>query len=1030
MAAYLCLFGPPRIARDDKRDIVLPAGKPVALLCYLVAQDDWVSRERVAGILWSTKADKRARAGLRQALYSLRNESWGGLLGLGTYLELERSRIRLTVSCDLRDFRDAVDDARWADASALYDAPLCQDLVLGDEAFDEWLATERQSVSQLWVEAALAEANNALAASGNRRAATLAERVLGEDTLSEAALQIRLQAALAGYERDAALQLYRQFYQRLQADIGLEPLPDTQALLESLRDRPATPPTAAPTTASLQAPPASPTPPPQSDTLTLLPPQPSPFVGRDAELAQIATRLRDPDCRLLTLVGIGGSGKTRLGLQSAYLHSDAFTDGVVFVPLASVASVDNLAGAVADALQLSVAPQQPLGDAVFAHLAEQERLLIFDNFEHLTDGAGFVRTLLAHAPRCRILVTSRVRLGVDYEWLLDVGGLRYPTSPDDPAFERYDAVQVFLRGAQQVRARFGLDEDVRPAIVEICRLVDGLALGIELAASWLRLLSCEEVANELARDLGALESTVRDTPTRHRSLTLLFEHSWNLLGETERRTLAALSVFRGGFDKDAAREVANASLSVLLSLINKSLLLRTNTGRFDLHEVIEQGASKKRQQAEGAHYDNQHARYYLGTLTRAAQALEGDQPGDTIRNLESNLDNIRQAWHYAAQQHQRDLIQQAALGIDRFANVRGRYQEGIDLLETAWRYLGAARDADTAHAKSVEAILKVHQARLANIIGRSDQARLLAEASLPILRANGDDPSLLQALNVIGILYEQLEHPEDAKRYYYEALDIARDRYDLLWMARLLSNLATLCHKMGEDNEARESFQRSLALLREQGSPIRLAIALNSSGVFALCDGQFYEARAFLNEGLELARQSGSRSSEVNILHNLAKVAHALGELDKAETIITTAMRLAGDIDHRVSCIRTFVTAADISVTRQDIPVAKQRLRKGLTLARTNRNTPHMLYGLAVAARLYALQNDVQTARRLADLARTNRLFPHHYRFAFERLDAALAAEEDPSARPSSAVPKRPLEDIVSEVVEYLSGHTPYTDSG
>ncbi|MDZ7705714.1 MAG: tetratricopeptide repeat protein [Trueperaceae bacterium] len=1011
MAAYLRLFGPPRVALDDGHDLPLPIGKPVALLCYLVAQAGWVSRERAAGLLWSDKDEPRARAGLRQALYSLRNAPWARPLGVEEGLELERSRLRLMLPCDLSDFRAAVDDARWRDASTLYEAPFLQTLTLGDDAFDEWVADERQRLSQIWAEAALAGANDALAADNARRAAELAERVLREDSLSETALQTRLRAALAGYRRDDAVQVYRQFYTRLQEELGLEPLPDTQALLAALRDQPS-PPTPS---AALAAP-------ARHDALALLPPQPSPFVGRDAELAQIATRLRDPDCRLLTLVGIGGSGKTRLGLQSAYLHGDTFADGAVFVPLASVASASNLAGTVADALRLSVAPAQALDDAVFAHLAEREALLVLDNFEHLTDGTGFVAALLERAPRCRVLVTSRVGLELAGEWLLDVGGLRYPSTPDDPAFERYDAVQLFLRGAQQVRARFGLDEDIRPAIVTICRLVDGLALGVELAASWLRLLSCQEVADELARDLGALESTDRDVPERHRSLEAMFEHSWHLLHDAERRTLAALSVFRGGFDKDAARHVADASLSVLLSLINRSLLLRSDSGRFDLHEVIRQGSSRKLQRAERTRYCDRHARYYLGTLTQAAQALEGDRPGDTIRSLESNLDNIRQAWHYAARQHNRDLIEQAALGIARFADMRGRYQEGIDLFEAAWRHLGTTRDAGTTEAKSAEAILKVYQARLATIVGRYDQARLLAEASLSVLRTSGNSTSLLYALDVLAILYEQIDRPGDAKRCYQEALGIAKEQYELSWMARLLFNLATLCHKMGEDDEARDSFQRSLQIFRDQGSPMRLAVALDGSGLFAFCDGRLYEARALFNEGLELARQSGSRASEANVLHNLAKVAHALGELDHAETLVTTSLNLVRDTDHRVGCIRTQITAADIALSRHALPAAKKRLREGLTLARTNRSTPYMLYGLVIAARLYSLHDDARTARQLADLARTHTLFPHHYRFAFERLDAALAAEQDASAQPLSEAPKRPLEDLVSEVIEYLSG--------
>ena len=326
-------------------------------------------------------------------------------------------------------------------------------------------------------------------------------------------------------------------------------------------------------------------------TSSNLPPQGNAFVGRELELTEITELLLHPHSPLLSLVGAGGVGKTRLALEVAreLLAGGGFADGVVFVSLEALSDASSVLAAVAAVLGLDLSGQEDAGSMVKRFLSEKRLLLVLDNFEQVLEGAAFVRELLDACPQLTLLITSRERLNLDMESVFAIEGLAYP-EPATP-LERagyFGAVQLFLQRARRAEHGFSLTPDTLPAVLRICQLVEGMPLALELAASWLRALPMDDIVRELEGSIDLLESPARDVRERRRSVRAVFDHSWALLQARERDVLRGLSVFRGGFRRQAAAEIAAATLPVLASLVDKSLLRMNPEGRYDRHPLLSQ----------------------------------------------------------------------------------------------------------------------------------------------------------------------------------------------------------------------------------------------------------------------------------------------------------------------------------------------------------------------------------------------------------------------------------------------------------
>jgi predicted ATPase len=413
-----------------------------------------------------------------------------------------------------------------------------------------------------------------------------------------------------------------------------------------------------------------------------LPAQPTSFVGRGEELAEIAELLDDPACRLLTLLGPGGIGKTRLAVEVAARAGDDVTDGVCFVPLQGVRP-GYLVSAIADAAGVPSRGQEDPRTQLLRYLRDREMLLVLDSFEHLLAGEiDLVSDILQAAARVRLLVTSREVLNLQGEWLYPVSGLRVPASEYTGNLDVYSAVQLFAERARHVRRDFSLAAE-RAGVVRICQLVEGMPLAIELAVPWLKTLRCAEIAAEIHRHLDFLSTRLRDVPERHRNMQAVFDQSWNLLTQEEQKVFQRLSVFQGGFRRDAVRQVAGASLAILSSLVDKSLLRREPDGRYQMHELLRQYAAEQLAASPDAVVEahDRHCAYYAQFLHQ--RLVDIGRRREVAQEIAAELENIRAAWRRAIDHGKTEVIQKAASTWFYFCQIQSRYQEGEAVLAAA-----------------------------------------------------------------------------------------------------------------------------------------------------------------------------------------------------------------------------------------------------------------------------------------------------------------------------------------------------------
>ncbi|MFQ6049389.1 MAG: BTAD domain-containing putative transcriptional regulator, partial [Phycisphaerae bacterium] len=509
-------------------------------------------RDQAIEFLWPETNPDAGANNLYRTIYALR-QTLESELGAGrsdAVFTFQKGVLALTESVwvDVHAFEQLCSQAAEA-PSAEREAILERGLKLyaGDllpaELYADWTFAWRDRLRRRYRDASLTLATEYRGAGNYDRAINLLIPFLTDDPADEAIHRELMHLyALAG-QRDAALRQYQACVDALARELDVQPAEETTALYARILSGELSPP---------------PEPQPE-DTWQAA----TPLFGRADELREIVSRLDNPFCRLLTLTGPGGIGKTRLAMQVAADKSGDFQHGVYFVPLAALSSPDFLVPAIAEALKLSLASSRSPRMQLLGYLRDKALLLVLDNFEHLVGGTSLLTDILTQAPQVKLLVTSRERLNLQREWVFEVQGLSCPEDANAADAEEHGAVQLFLHAARRLRPDYALTDRNRPAVIRICHLVGGMPLGIELAAGWVRILSTTAIADEIAHNLDALATTMRDVPERHRSLRAVFEESWQHLTPAEQAVFRRLSVFRGGFSREAAEQVARARLRIL-----------------------------------------------------------------------------------------------------------------------------------------------------------------------------------------------------------------------------------------------------------------------------------------------------------------------------------------------------------------------------------------------------------------------------------------------------------------------------------
>ncbi len=704
-----------------------------------------------------------------------------------------------------------------------------------------------------------------------------------------------------------------------------------------------------------------------------LPVLPTPLIGRQHEVEELSQILRDPQCRLLTLVGPGGIGKTRLAIETASHMQAVFTDGVYFVPLASVNTTRFIVPVIADALGFafeSASPADPKTQ-LFSYLKEKQVLLLPDNLEHLLTEPGIemLAELLANASQVKLLVTSRESLGLQGEWVYEVQGLPIPESRYAEGCAQNTSVELFLQRARRAHVRFNATPEDFPAIVRICQLVDGMPLGIELAAAWVRTLSCYEIAQEIERGLDFLSISTYDIPVRHRSMRAVFDQSWRLLTEEERGVLLRLSVFQGGFRREAAEQVAEATLSVLSTLVTKSLIRRSGSGRFDLHELVRQFAIEQFANLPEEHTATQarHGSYYMTWFSNEDKRLRSSAQREALTELTAEMDNFRAAWDWAVGHGRFALIEQTMRTFGMLYDTRGWLHEGLD-------YLGrAVRALETAHEQSPPD--RTNQVALGHILGtrsllafrlaQHEQAQAMLERSLEILRPLNESRVLVESLTFLGTIIVVTGNYARALELFGEGLEIATAIDDRWFAAMCLTEQASVAMMIGKSENAHERLQSAVADWRAIGDPRFTAHGLYFLGLSALTLGRYDEARAALEESVALNSSVGARWNLGSAYRGLGLVAQAQGEHIQAVEMFRKGLDTLTELGARMSVARALAEMGRSVFALGNDSEAERIWRESLRIAMETRGILVALEATVGLARLQAKRGDMEHALEL-----------------------------------------------------------------
>lgn len=655
-----------------------------------------------------------------------------------------------------------------------------------------------------------------------------------------------------------------------------------------------------------------------------LPHQSSHFVGRDHELDLISKLLTQPATPLLTIVGPGGMGKTRLSLEAATRHREHFPQGTFLVELAPLATADAIPLAVADAVGY---PVQPDGRSTQQQLVEffRERtmLLVLDNFEHLIAGRAFVQALLQGAPNLKVLATSRERLGLTAEQLLPLEGLDFPAweTPEDAL--NYSAVQLLLESARRIRPDFTLTAEDLPYAARITRRVQGTPLALVLAGNWLELLTVRELADELAASLDVLESTLQDLPERHRTMRAVFDYTWRLLGPDDQQVFARLSVFRGGLTRAAAQAVAGANLRTLQTLVNKSILRRdAATGRFEVHELLRQFAYEHMQHTgEAERIEQAHAAFFSAQVAEAAPKLKGTGQLATLAELDADYENIKTAWRHAVATHATDLLPPMIEGLFWYCTFRSRIADAealFDMARQTWPM--TAPDAGLLAAQ------------LGARFPTANDRTAIFERGLALAQAAGDPQEIAFCTRQLGhwLSHSAMDHARgipllESSIAQYRAL------HDDFYTATVLDDLGWSLNVTGNWTNQRTVLEECLQLRRTIGDKIGQANALRNMGGAAGGMGATDLAPYhYWSQALELAYEIGDRPSIA--WNHFMKAGYwlFLGEFDSGRADLTRARLVATDVglDTIVGgCL--MYEALEIALTREDYAEARALARRG-----------------------------------------------------------------------------------------------------
>lgn len=955
--------------------------KTRALLVYLLLEAERShTRAHLATLLWPEQSERRARHNLRQVLSNLR-QVLGGKGRASQFLEISRDVVKVNrgdhLYVDVTEFLRCVGAAEenhsdWVRhlerAAELYRGELLPGFTVPDsDLFEDWLRQKRETLYEKATYALRRLSDYYEHAGLYRRAIEYARRLLYMSPWDETSHRRMMRLLALSGQRALALAQYAECKRLLNEEFGTPPSPETEDLYAKIR------------AGTLRALPEAEVTPSAERVVARgrLPTFVTPFVGREKERLYIRERLNDPRCRLVTITGMGGIGKSRLALEAARECAANFRDGFVFVPLSTVTQAAQVPQAIADALGILAQEGKSIATTVLDYLANRQLILVLDNFEQVTEARDFVLSILEKAPEVKLLITSREPLRLFQEWTLPLTGLAFP--PDDrvPDVEHYDAVQLFLKAARRVRPDFVLSDSLLPDVVRICRQVEGSPLAIELATSWLQTLSCHDVAVAIEQDMDILTTPAPEIPERHRSMRVVFDYSWGMLTEEERRAFRRLSIFEGPFTAQAAREVTDVPLPLLGLLVRRSLLSVSEERFYVFHPLLRRYARERLEDRPDEYTEmrERHADFVVRLLTREGQRVHGPEQRRALDTIARAMAEIRAAWQWLLAHRQMEKIAEILLPLYHFFEIRGRWEEGYDLFGEAELACGLPRGPEE---RCTLARVCMYRGWFALRLSRGrDAGRLLQKArkymdmcgtledQAFLVRAEGvyhkenmdyhravalleesvrlyrkaNEPtgaafSLLYLCNVLDTVGENLS---DIRRLAEEALALFRVEGIPRGVAQALFTIGNIYFYEGRYSRAREAWEESLHIRESLGDRLGLAIVLTNLANLALMERKYEEAHRLFQEGANVYNEIGSRLSWAFNIINLGLVEEAQDKLEEAVRYYLLARNTYQQLEYLWGIMTVDCYLADVYVEQNRAEDAARLLREALSIAEESR---------------------------------------------------------------------------------------------